>query len=305
MKKYNILIIAVLFLTTTLVVILLFLRNDHVIQIFTFEKSYGYIMDKNKEMEYTLYFTTDDTFYTSSEMVESIKLKTDSELLSLKLIDIIHGINTIEVKNKTYIPFIFKTEIDGLEFSDELLFENAYLSIVYKNYTILDIKIGSVNFVSCNQQQDKLEIDQLKAIMNNISNQDEMVGVVIGFNTNYKAIIKNIRFVNPFISFDVSYAKGLTEDINVYTPISDVLGFNYNNIGVGNKASLNVNSSVRYFIPIKYSNRLKNNCLSFIIEYEVDKNPYTLYFDNFKFFDRYYISEREINDLTIYKYAIY
>jgi len=305
MKKFYLFIsISLLIMIIVFTTFLLFVKNNKAIYIFSFEKSYSYILSDNKEIDFTLYLSSNKSSLTSYEYIKSVSLENEFNYVNLKL----RGINSIEgsivINRKTFYPFTYRFTLDNMILNDELLLEDAKINIIYEDSSNIEVKIGSVNFISLIQSDDDISITQLKGVMNMISNQDEMVGVVLRLGTYNNLIIKDIRILNPHISLDMNYLKILSNDISSYDLIDNILGFNYQHIGIGSSRSILINSETRYFIPLKYSSKLRNSSLTLIIEYEKNGENKFLYIDNYKFFDKFYLCENETTGLNIYKYEL-
>ncbi len=302
-------------LFSVLIIIIRTSDNEN-IQLTTFKKSYSVVTDNSspqESLEVLIYISDKDTAFTKESTFKSTALcdKTQNNYLSMSLEKITDMKYSQQIKKNKFhmFSYIFSISFDTNDLF-EFDLEEAYLELKNLDNTYL-IGIGSFYYykVPYYGAKHNLSISQLKPIVNKISMNNSLVGIILEINnqTLEQVTIKNIKVLKSGINVSNKDIKKTTNDYNSNVLISDILGYSYNYHDTNDVTNIiyedeiNPNQKQKYIIPLKYHNDYLINSLGLVIEYEIKNKEGCFYLDEFTFFQDNLIMAQE-KDIEIYTY---
>lgn len=316
-KTKIVLLIALIAIILLSVLIIIIRTSDNEnIQLTTFKKSYSIVTDNSspqESLEVLIYISEKDTAFTEESTFKSTGLcdKSKNNYLSMSLEKITDMKYSQQIKNNKFhmFSYIFSISFDTNDLF-EFDLEEAYLELKNLDNTYL-IGIGSFYYykVPYYGAKHNLSISQLKPIVNKISMNNSLVGIILEINnqTLEQVTIKNIKVLKSGINVSNKDIKKITNDYNSNVLISDILGYSYNYHDTNDVTNIiyedeiSPNQKQKYIIPLKYHNDYLINSLGLVIEYEIKNKEGCFYFDEFTFFQDNIIMAQE-KDIEIYTY---
>ena len=176
--------------------------------------------------------------------------------------------------------------------TQEIELNNFYLVINYLNDESLHFKMGSLSILPVEDDSCDILINNMKGIVNTISQKQFLVGIVLDIENLVDCIeLINISSISSVVDLDLSNIVYLeNSDINSTMAINEILGFNYDPlIYTHNHTTISIDLDSRnvLFIPLKYKQVIQIKTLGFIIEYFKNGEYHYQLIYPFKFFNTY------------------
>ncbi len=282
------------------------------ITILSKKSNYSRILTDNEEtIDIPLYFSVDNSFFTSSENIDSVSIHDEFNEIGLKISKITNTKETYEFKQKLYDLFIFSFISKDIEISDiEMKFVNAFLSLTYENDVSYDFSIGDIDLNFKEIANDGyLDLTRLYGVVNQNADGDFLAGIVLGLdNIDDKNItISNIDTGIEDIILDLDNSVKLDKPVDINQNIDLILENDYQNLKDSyiNNGYLTFSEETLYFIPIRYIDKFENiNRFPLVIEYQCNDQEYSYTIDDFLFYTTNYALGVQNETVTeyIYKY---
>jgi hypothetical protein len=265
-------------------------RNPRDIKLTLVKESFNLLSKKNQtdQISISLYVNQKDTYITNLQTISKTYIS-DEEKNNILLVNVQKVNYQGETKIEQDVYFVYQFDIN-LQYQFELEIPKAYLILNYFNSKVIEVEIGSFCLYKTEVfGSNDLSVNNLKGVVNQIAGKKTLVGIVVGLknNTNESITITNLTPLDVnLISQD--YKNISNENIVSNQQIDSILGYDYRHDDKPKQEiEFEVVNQAVYLFSLSYLKYYEITNFGLKIDYLINSEQKTLYFDDFIFFNNY------------------